>query len=95
MKTSLKMIWIGLVYSPENAGKKELNPLPTLLNYYQPWETDVTNQLKSSRVQTDPRYQGLTCDPLFQQSDHDPATYAGALVVFLGSAADLVVNPPK
>jgi hypothetical protein len=24
-------------------------------NYYQPWETDVTNQLKSSGVQTDPR----------------------------------------
>ena len=65
--------------------KKGLTPL--LLNYYQPWETDVTNQLKSSRVPTDPRYQGLTCDPLFQQSDHDPATYAGALVVFLGSAA--------
>jgi hypothetical protein len=51
------------------------------------WESDVTNQLKSSGVQTDPRYQGLTCDPLFQQYDHDPATYAGALVVFLGSAA--------
>ena len=53
-------------------------------NYYQPWETDVTNQLKS---QTGPRYQGLTCDPLFQQHDHNPATYAGALVVFLGSGA--------
>ena len=56
-------------------------------NYYQPWETDVTNQLKSSDVPTDPRYQGLTCDPLFQQYDHDPATYAAALVAFLGSAA--------
>ena len=26
-------------------------------NYYQPWETDVTNQLKSSGVQTDLLYQ--------------------------------------
>jgi len=26
-------------------------------NYYQPWETDVTNQLKSSGLQTDPQYE--------------------------------------
>jgi len=45
-------------------------------NYYQPWETDVTNQLKSSGLPTDPQYQGLTCDPLFQRYDDDPAPNA-------------------
>ena len=42
-------------------------------NYYQPWEIDVTNQLKSSGLPTDPQYQGLACDPLFQRYDDDPA----------------------
>ena len=45
-------------------------------NYYQLWEADVTNQLKASGLQTDPQYEGLTYDPLFQQYDHGPATYA-------------------
>jgi len=38
---------------------------------------------------TDPIHgtKGLTCDPLFQQYDHDPATYVAALTAFLGSAA--------
>ncbi len=63
-------------------------------SYYQPWETDVTNQLKSSGLQTDPQYEGLTYDPLFQQYDHGPATYAAALVEFLGSAAVHTVTDP-
>ena len=41
-------------------------------NYYRPWETDVTDQLRSLVLQTDPQYEGLTYDPLFQQYDHGP-----------------------
>ena len=56
-------------------------------NYYVQWETDVTAQLRSCGLQTAPQYEGLTYDPLFQHYDHGPATYAAALVEFLGSAA--------
>lgn len=45
-------------------------------NYYQPWETDVSNQLKSSGLQTDPHYDGSRYDPLFREYNYGPATYA-------------------
>src|SRR5947208_15129744 len=63
-------------------------------NYYVQWETDVTAQLRSCGLQTDPQYQGLTYDPLFQQYDHGPTTYAAALVECLGSAAVHSVADP-
>src|SRR6266567_5865020 len=63
-------------------------------NYYVQWETDLTAQLRSCNLQTAPQYEGLTYDPLFQQYDHGPATYAAALVEFLGSAAVHSVTDP-
>lgn len=63
-------------------------------NYYVQWETDVTAQLRSCGLQSAPQYEGLTYDPLFQQYDHGPATYAAALVEFLGSAAVHSVTDP-
>ena len=63
-------------------------------NYYRPWKTDVTEQLRSSGSQTDPQYEGLTYDPLFQQYDHGPATYAAAVAEFLSSAAVHSVTDP-
>jgi hypothetical protein len=48
--------------------------------YYEPWKTDVTDQLRSCGSPADPQYEGLTYDPLFQQYDHGSATYAAALV---------------
>ena len=63
-------------------------------NFYVQWETDVTAQLRSCGLQTAPQYEGLTYDLLFQQYDHGPATYAAALVEFLGSAAVHSVTDP-
>lgn len=64
------------------------------VNYYQPWETDITQQLMGFGLSLAPNYNGITYDNLFEQYDHGPATYAAALVEFLGSAAVHTVTDP-
>jgi hypothetical protein len=57
------------------------------INYHVPWETDITKQLKTFGLSPDPTYAGFVYDNLLDQYKHGAATYAGALVEFLGSAA--------
>ena len=52
-----------------------------------------SNSDRSVRRPT-PQYEGLTYDPLFQQYDHGPATYAAAVAEFLSSAAVHSVTDP-
>jgi metacaspase-1 len=63
-------------------------------NYYKPWETDITSQLESCGLSTDPGYDGLLYDDLFDQYNHGAGTYAGALIELLGSAAVHAVTDP-
>lgn len=63
-------------------------------NYYEPWKTDITAQLKAFGLSPDPTYGGFTYDDLFEKYKHGPATYAAALVEFLGSAAVHAVTDP-
>src|SRR5882724_8273931 len=63
-------------------------------HYYEPWETEITAGLKSFGVSPNPIYDGFVYDNLFDKYKHGPATYAAALVEFLGSAAVHAVTDP-
>src|SRR5437870_371585 len=63
-------------------------------NYYQPWKTEITDQLTLYGLSPGPTYDGFVYDDLFDQYRHGAATYATALVEFLGSAAVHAVTDP-